>query len=646
MLRKTIKITNKKIIEASLVLISGFFLFQTTKTPINFKPSKETIRNIIKISSSDGVAGISVDTTGNGKADTLYMWGDNSYGQLGNGVTKPTINPTPSKVEGLPKGEIIDFDFGNNFSGAIIDTSDDGKGDSLYMWGDNQIGELGIGVSPNGGNGISEGEDYFSTPQKVEFQLSNYIITDFELGLFHSGVILDTNDDGKGDSLYMWGYNSFGQLGLGDSPDISDGNQENFDYFASPQKVQLLPKNDEIVDLSLGTYHSGVIIDTTLDGKGDSLYMWGDNEFGQLGNEVNTSIKWGVNSTPIMVENLPKNSNIIEIDSGRKHTGAILDTNDDGKGDSLYMWGSNEFGQLGTQLNSGSTTDANYLPTKINDEENNDLINFHSGNDHSGVTLDTNDDGKGDSLYLWGSNEFGQLGNDTNFETTNPNHSITKVEGLPKGEIINFSLGEDFSEVLIDTNSDANGDTIYAWGNNECGQLGFSETYSYDWRPKEIDLNYTIPLIEKDYEIESIDSIEYDETNSNVLINPNFNYFGNDSEDEREIKINISNSENDDHLILEKNLNETTGQIIIENEDNLFNSSIVYFIDSIEYNSTQNIYDGYKYIYTPEYNNSFEIYDNNKNYFSWWKLLLIIILFILILIIIFIIINRYKRIRN
>ncbi len=162
---------------------------------------------------------------------SLYMWGDNYDGHLGDGTT--TDRHTPVKV----LDNVVSVSLGGDHSGAI--TSDG----SLYMWGRNYNGHLGDGTTTDR-----------HTPVKV---LDN--VVSVSLGSVHSGAI---TGDG---SLYMWGFNYNGQLGDGTTTDRH-----------TPVKVL-----DNVVSVSLGEVHSGAI---TGDGN---LYMWGGN-YGRLGDGTTT----------------------------------------------------------------------------------------------------------------------------------------------------------------------------------------------------------------------------------------------------------------------------------------------------------------------------------------------------------------------
>ena len=188
----------------------------------------DTIRPDVGLNNYSQVLSLGYDRSGviaqNG---SLYMWGRNDSGQIGDGTTEYRYKPT--KI----LDHVIAVSLGGGHSGAI---TQDG---SLYMWGSNYGGVIVDGTT----------EDRYK-PTKI---LDHVIAVSLEDG--HSGAI---TQDG---SLYMWGRNGYGEIG--------DGTTENR---YKPTKIL-----DHVIAVSLGDGHSGAI---TQDG---SLYMWGYNAFGQIG---------------------------------------------------------------------------------------------------------------------------------------------------------------------------------------------------------------------------------------------------------------------------------------------------------------------------------------------------------------------------
>ena len=251
----------------------------TTKN--RYKPTK-ILDHVVSVSLGDYYSGA---ITQDG---SLYMWGSNDYGQIGDGTTEDRYKPT--KI----LDHVIAVSLGYCHSGAI---TQDG---SLYMWGSNDSGQIGDRTT----------EDRYK-PTKI---LDHVIAV--SLGVSHSGAI---TQDG---SLYMWGSNSRGGIG--------DGTTE---VRYKPTKIL-----DHVIAVSLQTGNSGAI---TQDG---SLYMWGSNVYGEIGDGTEED---RYKPTKIL-------DHVIAVSLGVGHSGAITQ---DG---SLYMWGWNSDGQIGD-----GTTKARYTPTQI-----------------------------------------------------------------------------------------------------------------------------------------------------------------------------------------------------------------------------------------------------------------------------------------
>ncbi|AHK22322.1 Regulator of chromosome condensation (RCC1) repeat protein [Candidatus Hepatoplasma crinochetorum Av] len=301
----------------------------------------------------------------------------------------------------------------------------------------------------------------------IEISQNDTIIS-LSLNSYHSGITVNTNNDGYADTLYMWGDNSFGQLGDGTTED-------------SLVPIKIIPQGQadwsgNLIDLSLGDSHSGVTVDTDLDGYADTLYIWGSDKFGQIGNgSISNNILIPIKITP--QGQTDWSGNLIDLSLGDYNSGVTVDTDLDGYADTLYMWGLNNSGQIG----NGSSGNNISIPTKITPQGQTDwggnLIDLSLGYNHTGVTVDTDLDGFGDTLYMWGDNTYGQIGNGSN-----GNNILIPTKIAPQGQtdwggyLIDLSLGNTNTGILIDSDFDQNADTLYIWGDNLYGQIGDGTT--------------------------------------------------------------------------------------------------------------------------------------------------------------------------
>ncbi len=173
-------------------------------------------------------------------------------------------------------------------------------------------------------------------------------------------------------SLYTWGRNNYGQLGDGTSVDKLSPIQVGTDHIWT--------------SVSSGYDHAIAI-------KSDgSLYTWGYNNVGQLGNgtSVNTSLPIRIGTA---ADWLYTNADF-HVSIGIKSNGF------------LYTWGCNNSGQLG----DGTIIQNNRVPTQIGTDT--DWTSVDTSSKHS---LGIKSDG---SMYIWGNNEEGQLGDGTSWQTS------------------------------------------------------------------------------------------------------------------------------------------------------------------------------------------------------------------------------------
>jgi alpha-tubulin suppressor-like RCC1 family protein len=230
------------------------------------------------------------------------------------------------------------------------------------------------------------------------------------------------------DTLWTWGTNNQGRLGLG-----SDA----ITYKNTPTQVG----TDTWEQISAGANHAAAIR------KGSKkLYLWGQNSSGQLGvgDYVNR------NAPTQEAGNLTWKS----VSCGDYHTVAIQQTSN-----RLYAWGSNFYGQLGI-----GNTDVKNTPTIVSD----DWKVVAAGKYHT-IGIKTND-----ALYGWGHNNVGQVGNDALTDAVTPN----LLDLGPWGIVV---AGGDTSMAI------KGDDTVWVWGDNVQAQhANVGREVSYRKTPTQI----------------------------------------------------------------------------------------------------------------------------------------------------------------
>ncbi len=243
---------------------------------------------------------------------TVQCWGENDFGQLGNGTSDPvpgsptTVNPTPVTVSGMTTAVAISA--GGWHTCALLR---DGR---VQCWGQNTYGQLGDGatIAP-------------SAPSRSPTPVTVTGITTavaMEAGIFHTCALLA---DG---TLQCWGRNDEGRLGNGTTANSS-----------TPTTVSGITP----AAVAPGAEHACAIL------RDGTVRCWGDNNWGQLGNN---SAAGATSTTPATA--VTGIATATAASSGAEHTCALLQ---DG---SLQCWGRNTDGRLG----NGTTTNA-FTPVTV-----------------------------------------------------------------------------------------------------------------------------------------------------------------------------------------------------------------------------------------------------------------------------------------
>jgi alpha-tubulin suppressor-like RCC1 family protein len=363
--------------------------------------------------------------------NTLYTWGYNAFGQLGNGNLDNNTVATP--VPNL--GAVSGFAVGGNHTLALTTLG------TVMSWGSNNHGQLGDATIATTGTGA-----FRSTPGTVTVSTSVALagVTGIAAGAYHSLAIV-------AGGVRSWGYNGLGQLGNNTFTDSS-----------VPVDVQApLGETGFLKGVSAVAAAGSHSLALTTDGR---VYAWGNNANGQLGfDPANTN--GGYSALPVLVQVLsdPADTNsplkaltdVKQIAAGGSSSYAL-----ENSGTKLWAWGYNGGGQLGVLPTTGET-EFKYRPVLVTIPvvAGVTILSISAGLDH---VLACMSDG---SVWAWGFNGSGQLGNNTtvNSVPTQVFNYLNSVGYLTGATQVFASGNSSFAFAAV---------ALYGWGDNGYGQLG------------------------------------------------------------------------------------------------------------------------------------------------------------------------------
>jgi len=293
-----------------------------------------------QVSGSMGVAaGIKTD-------GALWMWGNGTRGSLGDNTTIGKSSPVQTVAAGTNWNQVSVGGGENNFAfAASIKTSGE-----LWTWGTNAYyGVLGDNTLINR-----------SSPIQTIAGGTNWVYV-----AAGSSSVYCIKTDG---TLWTWGQNNHGQLGDNTTVDKS-----------SP--IQTVAGGTNWKQVAAAIIYSAAAIKT--DG---TLWTWGRNNYGQLGNNTNIN-----KSSPI--QTVAGGSDWQSVAGGRRYFAAIKTNN------TLWSWGNNNYGQLG----DNTVVERSSPVQTISSGTNWKLVSC--GDTTAGATKT---DG---TLWLWGSGTNGALAN-------------------------------------------------------------------------------------------------------------------------------------------------------------------------------------------------------------------------------------------
>lgn len=298
---------------------------------------------------------------------TVYAWGFNGHGQIGDeGATNVR---TPLLVENLQDVKAIAA--GGNHSLALLANG------TVMAWGDDEHGQLGNGKTTDS-----------EVPVPVK-NLTNAVA--IAAGEEDSMALLENG------TVMTWGDDSAGELGTGGAQSLSD----------VPVEVRGLSGVKAIA--------AGGSFDLALLENG-TVVAWGDDGHDQLGNqgvletgfESESEEEGVISPSPVPVEGL---TGVKAIAAGSTHALALLD------GGTVMAWGDDGEGELG----NGAIEDKNDTPAPVTGLSH--VTQISAGNQDSIALLESG------NLAAWGSNTFGQLGDDAEGAPSDVPVTVQNVSG-------------------------------------------------------------------------------------------------------------------------------------------------------------------------------------------------------------------------
>jgi alpha-tubulin suppressor-like RCC1 family protein len=313
-----------------------------------------------------------------------------------------------------PEGfEVIDIVAGDQHACGL---TEDGK---AWCWGYNRFGQLGDGTNDDSNVPVA-----VDTDETFRGLVAGRYFT---CGLTRSATTL------------CWGDNSRGQLGNGETGDAGSDADQN-----APVEVS---GGLEFTSIVAGQLHSCGLIDT------GEAYCWGAYASGQLGGAH-------TEDQPVPAPAAAELTFEALALGGDTHTCGITTEGP------TYCWGDNTFGELG---NGAKSNAAQPEPTQV--AGGHEFATVALGRTHScGIDSDG-------TLWCWGANDMGQLGDDTTDEALEPTQVSSDLT---------------FSSVTAndgDTCGLTADDEAYCWGNNAMGQLGNGEQGDNVTMPMPVDFD-------------------------------------------------------------------------------------------------------------------------------------------------------------
>ena len=326
--------------------------------------------------------------------------------------TVDTCDEVADSCSHISTTRYVDVAAGVEYTCGTLDTG------QIRCWGHNDLGQLGDGTMTDRPmyitvSGIGSGAGMVSA------------------GHGHTCTVVSGG-------VKCWGSNGSGQLGDG----TTTGSMVPVDVTGLPGTAYAVSVGG---NHSLGGDHSCAIV-----GASRNVVCWGNNVYGQLGNDTTTN-----SSTPVYAHNNVGTdmADIQQVAVGAHHTCAITSSN------RVICWGENYRGQLGDGT-GGTSGDLSDRAVLVNIAGAYTATAISAGSLHTCATIDG-------GVKCWGYGRQGRLGNNDPAEST----QLVPVDvvGLEAGSGVTLVAAGNGHSCALDTTPSPQ---ILCWGDNREGQLG------------------------------------------------------------------------------------------------------------------------------------------------------------------------------
>jgi len=355
---------------------------------------------------------------------TVQCWGGNSWGQLGDG--QGTNSPVPVPVSGITGTDAVAASASTT---AISVSAGYGHACALMAdgtvkcWGLNNNGQLGDNSTLNSSVPVTVSGITGATPASTAVSVS--------AGGYHSCAVMA---DGK---VKCWGYNVLGGLGDG------TGAGSPIPVFVSG--INGSSESSTAVSVSAGVFHTCAVI---ADG---TVQCWGSNPQGQLGDE--TTIDSLIPRPVSGIDGQSASETAVSVSADSSVSCAVMA---DG---TVQCWGNASYGQLGNNSNLNSS-----IPVRVWLGVAVAAVDVSIGGSHACAEMSDH------SVRCWGSGNHGQLGLGGLTLSALPNDVSNITGSTAATSAVSVSSGGYHTCAGM-----ANG-TLKCWGSNDAGQIGDNTT--------------------------------------------------------------------------------------------------------------------------------------------------------------------------